>query len=153
MDNMAILALFLAGITAGSEAGSYFFLRPAKSKLPPQQFIELEKSIQDTFGKIMPVLMIITTIAIASLLIIFWSEDSLIRIMCLVGLLAYIVSNAVTIIYMLPINNQTAAWNTKQLPQNWREVRNRWEQIQSWRTFAMLLSFAALCTAVVLQIS
>jgi hypothetical protein len=61
------------------------------------------------------------------------------------------VANAVTIIFMLPINNQTAAWNTRKLPQNWREVRNRWEQIQSWRTFAMLLSFAALCTAVVLQ--
>jgi uncharacterized membrane protein len=152
MDNLAILVLFLAGITAGSEAGSYFFLRPAKSKLPPQQFIELEKYIQDSFGKIMPILMIVTTIAVACLLLILWPEEDLVKLLSVFGLLGYVVANGVTIAYMLPINNQTARWDTKSLPSGWRDVRDKWERIQGIRTWSMMLAFAFLCAAVTIQL-
>jgi uncharacterized membrane protein len=147
-DVLVWSALMLAGLTTGSEASSYFFLRPGLNRLPWAQFTAFERDIQALFSKFMPILMIVTTILALLTVIWLWGDGGAVRWLSVIAALGYVAANAITIIFMLPINAQTGAAKP---PANWKALRRRWEQLQGMRTAAMLLALAALSGAAVLR--
>ena len=101
-----------------------------------------------TFGRVMPVLMtlcVVLSIAYAIQLNAVVGAAHTIRWSSAIVVVAALVS---TIIFNVPINLATGRWNPQDPPQNWKEIRNRWEFFQGVRSWLLLIGFFLLCLAV-----
>jgi len=61
----------------------------------------------------------------------------------LAGLLALVAVIAVTLVVEVPIDNQVKTWTTATLPADWEEIRSRWANFHTLRTFLSLAGLAA----------
>jgi uncharacterized membrane protein len=53
-----------------------------------------------------------------------------------------------TIVFNVPINLATGRWNAEHLPENWKQVRNRWEFFQALRSYLFLIGFILVSVAI-----
>ena len=60
----------------------------------------------------------------------------------LAGLALLVVALVITLAVEVPIDNQIRAWTPALLPDNWREMRDRWEAFHVARTFAAVAGLA-----------
>jgi uncharacterized membrane protein len=56
-----------------------------------------------------------------------------------------------TAIFNVPINLATAKWDPDNPPEDWKEIRNKWERFQGIRSWFLLLGFISICMAVSLE--
>jgi hypothetical protein len=56
-----------------------------------------------------------------------------------------------TIAVNVGINNATSKWDIDNPPENWKEIRNRWEFFQGLRSWLLLIGFVLLCVAITQQ--
>lgn len=153
MDDILLLALFFTGLTAGAEAGFYWFLRPVKRKLEPAALIRFEQELEKVLGKIMPVLMIASLIAAWAYGISQWDAEGMLRSLGITAAVAFTLATVVTVANMVPINVKTLKWNPEKPPANWQKLRHKWELYQGVRTYLMVLGFALICVSAAVAIS
>ena len=140
-------ALVVTGFTSCGEFGSYAFVHPVIRHLPPEHHVSVEKGLLKTFGRVMPVLMtlcVVLSIAYAIQLNAVVGAANTIRWSSAIVFVAALVS---TIIFNVPINLATGRWNPQDPPQNWKEIRTRWEFFQGVRSWLLLIGFFLLCLA------
>jgi uncharacterized membrane protein len=147
-DVLEFLTLVITGFTACAEFGSYAFVHPVIRRLPPEHHVFVEKGLLRTFGRVMPVLMALCPV----LSIAYATQASAgpgapigFRWMSAIVFVAALIS---TILFNVPINLATRRWNPQNPPQNWKEIRNRWELFQGIRSWLLLIGFGLLCLAV-----
>ena len=46
-----------------------------------------------------------------------------------------------SIIFLVPLNNQVKEWNLDRIPENWEQVRKRWDSYHWIRTIGLILAF------------
>jgi uncharacterized membrane protein len=123
-------------------------VHPVIRHLPPEHYVSVEKGLLKTFGRVMPVLMtlcVVLSIAYAIQLNAVVGAANTIRWSSAIAFVAALVS---TIIFNVPINLATERWNPQDPPQNWKEIRNRWEFFQGVRSWLLLIGVFFLCLAV-----
>ena len=59
-----------------------------------------------------------------------------------------IITLLVTLIILVPIDNQIKFWTASTVPSDWEEIRNRWQFFHSVRTFASLLGFGCFALSI-----
>jgi hypothetical protein len=132
--------LVVGGFTACAEFGSYAFVHPVIRRLPAVYHVQVEKGLLRTFGWAMPPLMTATLalgIANASTTGIVggppgwrWAAAA-----------SWIAALASTVIFNVPVNLATGRWDPQHLPDDWKQVRNRWEFFQGLRSWLLLAGF------------
>jgi uncharacterized membrane protein len=127
MDILAFIALVITGFTSCAEFGSYAFVHPVIRHLAQEHHIRVEQGLLKTFGRVMPVLMMLCVILSISYAISLNSAQGTARIVRWASAVSFIAALASTIIFNVPINLATSRWNANNPPQNWKETRNRWE--------------------------
>jgi uncharacterized membrane protein len=140
MDVLGFATLVAGGFTACAEFGSYAFVHPVIRRLPSAHHIEVEQGLLRTFGRVMPVLMTITMvlgIANASTT----SGQGGPRGWRWAAAAAWIAALTSTVIFNVPVNLATGRWDPQHPPQNWKQVRNRWEFFQGLRSWLLLAGF------------
>ena len=140
MDVLGFATLVVGGFTACAEFGSYAFVHPVIRRLPPVDHIQVEQGLLRTFGRVMPPLMIATVaLGIASASTTGghggppgwrWTAAG-----------AWIAALISTVIFNVPVNLATGRWNPQHPPENWKQVRNRWEFFQGLRSWLLLAGF------------
>jgi uncharacterized membrane protein len=144
MDVLGFAVLAVGGFTACAEFGSYAFVHPVIRRLPTVQHIEVEQGLLRTFGRVMPVLMTATlALGVANASVsgghggpAGW------RWAAAAGYIAALIS---TVIFNVPINLATGRWDAQHPPENWKQVRNRWEVFQGLRSWLLLIGFVLSC--------
>jgi uncharacterized membrane protein len=63
--------------------------------------------------------------------------------LALAGLLALVAVIAVTLAVEVPIDHQVKMWTTATLSADWEEIRSRWANFHTLRTFLSLAGLAA----------
>ncbi|MBV8098164.1 MAG: DUF1772 domain-containing protein [Verrucomicrobia bacterium] len=147
-DVLELVTLVVTGFTSCAEFGSYAFVHPVIRRLPPEHHVAVEKGLLQTFGRVMPTLMVLCL----ALSITYASQGSLglgapIGIRWLSAII-YVAALISTILFNVPINLATRRWNPQQPPENWKQIRNRWEFFQGLRSWLLLIGFILLCLAV-----
>jgi hypothetical protein len=61
-DLLEFATLIIAGFTSCAEFGSYAFVHPVIRNLPAEYHVEVEKGLLKTFGRVMPILMMLCPI-------------------------------------------------------------------------------------------
>jgi hypothetical protein len=54
---------------------------------------------------------------------------------------AWIAALTCTVIFNVPVNLATGRWDPEHPPENWKQVRNRWEFFQGLRSWLLLAGF------------
>ncbi len=144
MDVLGFATLVVGGFTACAEFGSYAFVHPVIRRLPVSHHVEVEQGLLRTFGRVMPVLMTATlALGVANALAMGgqggpagwrWAAAA-----------AYIAALTSTLIFNVPINLATGRWDPQHPPDNWQQVRTRWETFQGLRSWLLLIGFALTC--------
>ena len=60
-----------------------------------------------------------------------------------------IITLLVTLLILVPIDNQIKLWTASTAPFNWEEIRNRWQFFHALRTFTSLAGFACFALSII----
>ena len=148
MDAVALLAVVLTGFTACAEFGSYAFVHPVIRRLPPAQMIAFEQGLLRTFGRAFPILMPATGVVLVAHAVaaggagaLPWWRWSAVA--------AWALATVTTLVVNVPINAATGRWDPEHPPENWRQLRRRWDTFQAVRAWLVLAAFVLLSIGVV----
>jgi uncharacterized membrane protein len=148
---LEIVALLAIGWIAGAEIGSWFGIQPIVAKLPYEQQVNLEQQMLSSFGKVMPVIMPFSAVAVV-LLAVFSRNDPTVVMWLRVAAAACIAITIVTTLTInVPINNLTARWELAKDSEKWTQMRARWHLYQGVRGGLFLVSFVLLTIASTVQ--
>lgn len=149
MDVLGFLALVITGFASCAEFGSYAFVHPVIRQLPREHHLRVEQGLLDTFGRVMPVLM--TLCVVLSIPYAARVPGGAMCIAAWASAASFSVALLSTIAFNVPINAATKRWDTGNPPEDWKEMRNRWELFQGVRSWLLLLGFVLLCLAMTLR--
>ncbi|MFE3059471.1 anthrone oxygenase family protein [Nocardia sp. NPDC059239] len=144
MNWFAFTALVVTGFTACAEFGSYAFVHPVVRRLPQTEHIRVEQGLLRTFGRVMPPLMIVTTIIGVSYAVHVWHLGGATRVLGLAAATSFVVAIVSTVIFNVPINLATGRWNAEEPPAQWKQTRDKWEFFQGLRSWLLLIGFILL---------
>jgi uncharacterized membrane protein len=135
MGLLSTAAVTVSGFTACGEFASFAFVHPVVRRLPPEHHLTVEQGLLDTFGRVMPILMPAT--GLLSLL----HASRVERPAAWAAVACNAAALACTVAVNVPINKATATWDPAHPPQDWKQVRDRWERFQAVRSPLLLLGF------------
>ena len=137
---VGIINLFFAGLLAGEEFVIRYGVRGPLASLEQQTHIQLRQSLIRTLRILVPIIFGLAILSgIAA--IILNGFDNGFGLRC-AGLLALVTFITVTLTGTVPINEAALAWNPSAPPENWRALINRWEQLDTVRTWLAIVAFA-----------
>ena len=140
-QSLEIVTTLCVALLMGNELSVAVFFHPLLTKLPDTVHATTAKALARLFGRVMPFWYALALILTAA-------EALLHRPLLQTPGLYFLISSALwalSIIYTMagtvPINNRIAAWPLDHLPENWRQDRERWDQLHRLR---VILLFVAL---------
>lgn len=143
MEWLQFATLAVVGFVACAEFGSYAFVHPVIKRLPPRQHLHVEQGLLKTFGRVMPVGM--TAAPVLALLSASLGSEADVSWLSWVAVIALFLALATTIAVNVGINVRTGRWDAENPPENWREIRTRWEVFQGIRSWLLLIGFILVC--------
>lgn len=140
----AFAAVAVPGFTACAEFGSYAFVHPVIKRLEVTAHIQVERGLVRTFGRVMPVLMTLSLVAVIA-----WAsrEPNVPLAFRAIAVSLWAFGLLTTILINVRINTATARWIPEESPDRWRAMRQRWEIFQAIRSWAYLISFLTIAFA------
>jgi len=139
--------LFLAGLLAGTEFVVRYGVRGPLAALNDRAHIELRLGLIRTLRVLVPALALPALITGVAAVIL---DPAALRWAGVAALLLWLL---VTIFGTVPINAAAIAWRPDAPPSNWKALVDRWETLNTVRTWAAVLAFASLLTAVALPLA
>lgn len=149
---MANIFRFLQLITTGLFTGLLFGDRvgvtPIRPKLPAASLILFQQELHLTFGKVMPVLLLVSLLSGAITLVLL-RRDLKSRQFTLTAIATLCVLAVIVMTRMVnvPINEALMTWRTTAPPENLIELWAPWEKVHTIRTVVSLIAFACLTFA------
>jgi len=141
----------ITGFTACAEFGSYAFVHPVVRRLPSEHHIRVEQGLLKTFGRVMPIAMTLCVVLAISYAVNLNAVAGAARLVRWASAGSFSLALTSTIAFNVPINLATGRWNADNPPDDWKDVRNRWEVFQGLRSWLLLIGFVLLCLAVTLH--
>jgi uncharacterized membrane protein len=144
-----IVTLVLTALVMGVFWGTWFTLTRSLEVFSAAEFIHIGKTIIANVGGPMAVLMPLT---LAAMLVATWlrfKKDKRSFYLHLISLLLMVATLIITLMILVPIDNQIATWTPETVPGNWESLRTTWDNYHTVRTFTSISSFAALAVGVV----
>lgn len=144
MKNKIIIfsALFLLMLITGVFWGTWFTLTRSLEDFSPEEFIHIGKTIIANVA--MPMRIIMPSGIILMFLALWFNrkERGVAFTLGIVSLALIIAVLLITLIVLVPIDNEIKEWTASTIPSHWTELRQKWDLFHSIRTFASLASFA-----------
>jgi uncharacterized membrane protein len=143
-DIAGIASVLFAGLLAGEEFVIRYGVRGPLASLDDQPHILLRQALIRPLRVLVPSLYVATLFSAAAATALDGIGSGL-ALRC-IGLAALLVWIAVTLGGTVPINAAVLDWNATAPPADWRARIDRWEQLDTVRTWAAMIAFASLLT-------
>ena len=135
-------SLFLLMLITGVFWGTWFTLTRSIESFSSEEFIHIGKVIIANVALPMSIIM---PFGILLMLVSLWFYDKKKSTGFYLGLLSFVLIIAtllITLIVLVPIDNEIKEWTSTNIPKNWGDIRYKWKAFHAIRTFASLTSFA-----------
>src|SRR4051812_30305896 len=136
-----ISALFLLMLITGVFWGTWFTLTRSIEGFTAEEFIHIGKVI---IANVAVPMSIIMPVGIMLMLLSLWLYADKKSYGFYAGVLSFILILTVllvTLLVLVPIDNNIKQWTAITLPQNWVDIRHRWSTFHTLRTLASMASF------------
>ena len=147
MNGLRFVALVLAGLLAGSELTSRIIVHPALWQLPHDAQVKAEKATYRRFASIDPFLM---TATVAVCFAAAAAEHGTAATLTFAAAGCFTLMLAMTLALNMPINLAVFRWDEEHgNPEQWRQLRRRWDLIHTGRVILDSTGFALVAVAIV----
>jgi uncharacterized membrane protein len=149
---LRFINLLSTGLLAGLLFDFWAFIAPALATLPGPAFVQTTQAIDRQFFE--PIPWLYTVVNFSALFIVLlrirdWRSP--VVILTAVGMLGTVLATVSTLLINVPINIEVInTWSAAAPPANWAEVRDRWDQANTFRTILVGLAFMCQLVAVLL---
>lgn len=139
LEGCAILVL---GLLTGNEL-AIALIHPVLSDLPDSTHIASVQGIGRRYGRLMPIWMALCLV-LCAIVTVFLPLWSLSQRFAATATLLMLVSIVFSLVGPVPINNRIVRWQLQQLPSNWKQERDRWDQFHCIRVGILAVAFSCL---------
>jgi hypothetical protein len=146
---LSTLVVVLSGWLAGAESASWALLQPVVARLDPTPQIRMQQGMLQTFGRVMPILLPVTSVLIVVAAVL--APNLTARLLWLVALAAAAVLIVFTLVVNVPINKRTLTWDAEHPPPGWQADRHRWHTYQGLRAGLLIVWFLCAVAAVTIN--
>jgi uncharacterized membrane protein len=148
MTALAVVALVLAGLVAGTLAVGLVAIRPAMHSLPVGSYITVKQAFDVSYPRFMIPLQLSTLVASLALTIAAAVDGSTApAALAGAGFVLLLANVVVTVRGDLPINVAMASWQPDAPPADWERHRVRWDRFNTIRTGAAVAALVLLAAA------
>jgi len=140
-----LVNLLLAGVLTGNEVGTKVVVHPALATLPFGAQVQAEQAVVGRYGRVMPVLMSLTILSAVPMLVAIRDRRSLAFRATAAGAASYAAMVAVTVTVELPINRRVKEASPQTPPDEFRELRRRWDRYHTVRVALDLAGLTCFC--------
>jgi uncharacterized membrane protein len=151
VDVVSLIGVFCAGLLAGEEFVIRYGVRGPLATLDDRPHILLRQALIRTLRVLVPVMFLLTLVfAVAGTALDGIGPGFPYR--C-AGILALLIWIAVTLGATVPINAAALEWDASAPPITWKMQVDRWERLNTVRTWAAVVAFALILTGLTLTIA
>lgn len=142
--------ILLSSLVVSVFWGPWLGLSRSIATFTPETFLAIGKTFIGNLAPIMPILMLAAILSTIPVLVILYRQSSNALLPTLLGFALFITALSITLLGNVPIDNQIKQWTVESLPENWQQIRDRWETFHVMRTFASIVGLALLLGAALL---
>jgi uncharacterized membrane protein len=144
------VSLFLAGMLAGEEFVVRYGVRGPLAALDDRAHIQLRLGLIRTLRVLVPAIAVPAFVSGIAVAILDGTRAG--AVFRWAGVLALLIWFLVTVFGTVPINEAAFEWHPDAPPSGWKALVDRWERLNTVRTWAAVLAFALLLTGVALRL-
>ena len=143
-DVLILLTLMSAALMVGNEFTVGAFIHPAFDRLPEQPQAYAARETARVFGTVMPFWMAANLLL--NILLVFLAADRYSAAWWLYSTAGVLFALVIvfSLVFPVPLNNRIAAWNPEDLPNDWRDLRRRWDKFHYVRIVLLLSALVCL---------
>ena len=131
-----LVSVFLSALVAGVFWGPWLGLSRSITTFSADVFLAIGHQMIRNLAPVMPFLMPAAILSIVPVLVLSFHQRPQTFYFTLVGFALFIVALLVTLIVEVPIDNRIKTWTVATIPDNWQQLRDRWETFHVVRTAA-----------------
>ena len=145
LNALEAVTIVVTGVMVGVEFSVAFVINPILDALPGDSGQLGRAHGGRMLGAVMPVWYITSLVLVAVWAIARWHHHRTGLVVTAGALL--IISVLMSLLLLVPINNQGKTWTPENRPQNWKEQTNRWDRFHYVRVAVLIAAFALLAAA------
>ena len=138
------IGLCLLVLVAGVFWGTWFTLTRSIEDFSIEEFIHIGKVIIANVALPMKIIMPSCILFIAASLWLYPNKHSSGFYFHISAFILILVTLLVTVLILVPIDNNIKLWTASTAPSDWQEIRSRWQFFHTVRTFTSLTSFGCM---------
>lgn len=141
---LLLSSLMCAALLVGNEFTVGVFINPAFSRLPEVPQAAAARETARLYGKVMPFWMALNLILSLTLVFAVAVRYSAAWWFFLTATILFAFIIVFSIVFPVPINNRIASWDANNLPDDWRDLRRRFDRLHAFRVLLLLTALACL---------
>ncbi|MFJ6649857.1 anthrone oxygenase family protein [Streptomyces sp. NPDC091290] len=145
LNVLEVITTVIVGLMVGVEFAVAFVMNRIFSALPEDSGQLARSHGGRMLGALMPFWYIGSLLLTALWAALAWNEDGSALLVVAGALL--VVSVAMSILLLVPINNRGKTWTPENRPEDWKEQMNRWDRYHYVRVAVIIAAFTLLVTA------
>jgi uncharacterized membrane protein len=147
LSALEVVTIVVTGVMVGVEFSVAFVMNRIFNALPEDSGQLGRAHGGRMLGAVMPFWYIGSLVLTAVWAIVGWHHHGTGLVVTAGALL--IVSVIMSILLLVPINNQSKTWTPENRPEDWKEQANRWDRFHYVRVAVIIAAFALLAAALV----
>jgi uncharacterized membrane protein len=147
LSALEVVTIVVTGVMVGVEFSVAFVMNRIFNALPEDSGQLGRAHGGRMLGAVMPFWYIGSLVLTAAWAIVGWHHHGTGLVVTAGALL--IVSVIMSILLLVPINNQSKTWTPENRPEDWKEQANRWDRFHYVRVAVIIAAFALLAAALV----
>ncbi|MGE7439352.1 anthrone oxygenase family protein [Kitasatospora sp. NPDC001175] len=145
LNALEVITTVLVGLMVGVEFSVAFVMNPIFNALPDDSYLLARAHGGRMLGAVMPFWYIGSLVLAAVWAVAGWHHHGTGLVVTAAALL--IVSVIMSVLLLVPINNQSKTWTPDNRPADWREQGNRWDRFHYARVAVIVAAFTLLVAA------
>ena len=145
LNALEVFATVVTGVMVGVEFSVAFVMNPIFNALPEDSGQLGRAHGGRMLGAVMPVWYITSLVLVTVWAIAGWHHHGAGLVVTAGALL--ITSVIMSILLLVPINNQSKTWTPENRPEDWKEQMSRWDRYHYIRVAVIIAAFALLAAA------
>lgn len=141
--------ILLLMLVTGVFWGTWFTISRSIEGFDAGCFLAIGKTIIANVAWPMRILMPLTLLLMLWTCIVHPQKATINFTLYLMAFLLLVTVLLITLIVLVPLDNQFKVWTLDNIPNDWGMLRDKWEYFHTWRTFLSLGSFACFTAAVI----
>lgn len=142
---LQVFTTVVVGVMVGVEFSVAFVINPILNALPDDSLVAGRAHGGRMLGAVMPFWYIGSLVLSAIWAVAAWGSGGAGLVITAGALL--IVSVVMSLLLLVPINNQSKTWTPETRPADWRQQMARWDRFHYIRVAVIIAAFALLATA------